>query len=634
MASKLEEALAIIPKDEEEVGQLEDIGRGLKRAPAILAGFPGDLESLSRMGINALRSGRTGNTGQPIQPISTDPFLPTSQDTTGFVQESLGIDQTAPDTALGRIAEIAGTGGGFGVARGGLSLLRGAAQPVRAVVKPVAAETLVATGAGGAGETARAFDVGGMGQFLAEVGGGVGTAGAASLLTRLGRGSKNIVSNLSGIPSTTIGTTRLPVGAANIASDIMNELTPANANIQALRRSTTQTVADQLDSPEMKSVERALSREGGGRNLQEATAASERANAFNQARVDEVEQVLRTEGRPEEFIAGVKERMQGFNDKIAKDIAAKSDDVEATLRNVGSDASLTEQSVVAREAIEKNLVAAKAVEDKAWDDVKDIADNTFGDTKPIIDDLESILQNQEKNISPSRMISDRIIEKTRNLGSGSGSETLTEIQAFRSDILDEIRTARTDGNFDQARKLKELQKTALDVMDKSDTKGLMKKARFQSSSVHETFNNGEVGRILGLVGDAEQKIGPLRTLDSVLATGGEGSQSERLTQFLTASGEEGTQQAEDFLRSKFQQAAINETGDVTLGTAASFLRNNKGALEQLPVLRREIEDSVSTAKRLERQIAFRSKSTKSVNERTQSAAILGSTGSSRLFITL
>jgi hypothetical protein len=518
-----------------------------------------------------------------------------------------------------------GTGGAFGAGRAGVGLARSLATPAQTIAKPIAAETLVAAGAGGAGEAARGADAGAGGQFLAELGGGVGTAGGAGLLTRLGRGGLNLGSNILAVPKTTVGGVTLPAGAANIAADIMGELTPPNANIQALRRMGTQTVADQLDSPELKAVERALSNEGGGRTLAEATKASERAGAFNQARVDAVEQSLRTEGRPEEFISGVKERMQDFNDDIARDISSKSDEVESTLRNVGSDASISEQSVIARESIETNLTRARETETAAWDEVKDIADNTLGDTKPVQDRLEGILQDQKNNISPDRAIPSRLIDKTRKLGSefGDGRETLSELQAYRSDILDEIRTARTDGRYDQARKLNKLQESVLDVMDAADTDGLMKKARVQSKALNDTFQRGEVGKILGLVGDAEEKLGPLRTLESVLATGAEGSQSERLTQFLAATGNEGAQQAEDFLRSKFQQAVISETGDVNLGTAASFLRNNKGALEQLPVLRREIEDAVNTTKRLERQIAFRSKSSKSVNERTQSATILG-----------
>ena len=613
-------------KKADSVSQMEDIGRGLRRVPGVLAGLPGDVETLGRMGVNLLRSSAPEGV-TPLPPISTDSFIPNSQDITSGIQENLGIDQTPPETALGRISELVGTGGAFGLARGGVGLLRGAANPVTAVTKPVAAETLVAAGAGAGGETARGLDMGGGGQFAGELAGGVGTAGLAQLATRLGRGGVNLGSNILAIPKTTIGQTTLPVGAANIASDVMRELSPGDVNLASLTDPNInfQTIADQLDSPVLKAVERSLQNEGGGRTLAQATAARDRSRAFNQGRVDQVEQSLRVEGRPEEYITGVKERMQEFNDNIAKDIAAKGDDVEAALNNVGSEASITEQSIAARRSIENNLKDARKVETEAWDEVKDIADNTTSDVTPIVDSLTATLQDQPANISPDRMIPTRIVAKTKRLGKKTdGMETLTELQAFRSDILDEARTARTEGRFDQARKLTDLQETVLNVMDAADTQGLLKKARIQSRALNDTFQRGEIGKVLGLVGDAEDRVSDLRTLEAILSPGGGiGAQGDRLTKFLIATGTEGVDQAEEFLRSKFQKAAINEAGDVDLAAAASFNRVNEGALEQLPFLRREIEDGVNAAKRLERQIAFRSKSTKSVNERTQSAKILG-----------
>ena len=67
-------------------------------------------------------------------------------------------------------------------------------------------------------------------------------------------------------------------------------------------------------------------------------------------------------------------------------------------------------------------------------------------------------------------------------------------------------------------------------MDDSDKKGLLKKARTQSRARNETFNEGEVGRVLGLVGDAEDRVGSLRTLDSVLSSGKGSAQAEKLTE--------------------------------------------------------------------------------------------------------
>jgi len=455
----------------------------------------------------------------------------------------------------------------------------------------------------------------------------------------MGRSGLNLTSTITNFPKTQIGSTRLPVGAADIAADIARESTQGDDLSRLVDRpQVPQTVADQLDSPVLKSIEKSLSREGGGRTLSEAVGASEQAIALDKARIDLVSDALNVSGSPNDFIAGVSERMAKFSKKLSDDISKKTGEADAALRNVGAEGSLTVRSVNARNTIDENLATAKARENALWRAAKPHADSINADVTPIIDNLNSIIQSQPNNISPDRMIPGRLAKKIRALGAKEESkiivpgqkqivtreENLTELQALRSDILDESRAATTEGRFDQARKLNDLQGKVLDVIDSNDPEGLLLGARTESRALNETFRKGEVGKLLGLVGEAEDAVSPMNTLDAVFAPSAAGNQSQNVNDFIRATGQQGSQQAEDFLRAKFRRAAFPEGGDMSIQGAASFLRNNEGALEILPNLRSEIEDGINTAKRLDRQIVSRSKSAKSVKDRSNAAIILGS----------
>ena len=611
------------------ISQARDVINAFKRVPALTAGLPGDVETLGRLGINYLREQRkTGNNGELLTPVSTNSLLPSSQDTTNFVQESLGIDQTAPVTPLGRTAELVGFGGMTGLARGGVKAA--STGLLRDITKPVAGETVAALGASAARESLMGAGVDSpMGLFLAEAAGGLGASGAANLTTRMGRSALDVTSAITNFPQTTIGSVRLPVGAANIAGDVLRQATPEGADLSSLvnRPAVPQTVADQLNSPVLKSLEQSLEKEGIGKTLTEAVGATERAVALDKARIDLVSNTLKVSGSPNDFFSGVSDRMSQFSKKLSDDIRKKSGEAESALKNIGVEGSLTVRSINTRNTIEANLKAAKATENSLWEAAKPHANSIDADVTPIIDNLNAVVQAQPNNISPDRIIPGRIVQKIKNLGKAEGREgieNLTELQALRSDILDESRKATTEGRFDQARKLNDLQSNVLKIMDNNDPQGLLVRARTESRALNETFRQGEVGKLLGLVGDAEDAVKPLNTLDDIFAPTAAGNQAQNVDDFFKATGQEGVAQAEEFLRAKFKRASFPDGGDMSVQGASSFLRNNEGALEMLPNLRREIEDGINTAKRLDRQIVSRSKSSKSVQDRSNAAVILGS----------
>lgn len=603
----------------------EDAGRGggalpfLNRGIASVLGMPVDLANL------ALKY-----TGMPV---SDRPFGGSASIESGMsrfgratgAQMVPGVDQQpeTPAEYIGRgVGESVGMlVPGYGAARLAASsanpLVAGVAQ--RIAQAPVGSSTgrlgqFVAPTSTVAGELASGAGAGAgrfvgeeynpdspYGGMIGELVGGVSPGlagmllryGPTGLVTRAVGRAREVQADPTRAPGRLQSLTADPEAAAVAAeTPTIADLTPAQRTQEELLLSLERAVAKSDPTIEKSLRDRA---EAAQATLLEETRAlggdPTQTRAFLETRRDELNAAL--QARVEQARTRASERVAALEPESTTEDASR----------------------VVREEFEKAYRAARKQENTLWNE---IPKEVQIDTRPLFVEFDKLVadtaRTQQQNIPEfARGFLAPNKKGERLLGD---FEIPSELQGFRSEMLDIARRASDAGQPNQARIAGDLAKATLKTMNSlGDIGGPYALARDFSRRLNETFTEGPAGRLVDTRGGSPA-IPAEMTLTSLIGAGGvRGGVAENALRTATsdptnigAGQNEVVQNAiQDYLTRSLRDHAVTAEGRLKPEAAESWMRSNEALLAQYPQLRETLTNAMEAQTRAQgakaRQIA-------------------------------
>ncbi len=515
-----------------------------------------------------------------------------------------GVD---PETAGGKFAETMGSVPG--VLMGATPAIQATAKATGPMVsrisrdiantfgrKPITAVSLEA-GAGataGAGRVAAGDDATEAEQVLGELAGGLTFGG----LTGLVSGTVSLAGNTPGV---------------KLAREILSRILPFSR--QGAFEAASKRVREQAADPEA-AAERVI--EGGPLTAAQNTGepglmALEKdvyeQSALLQKRYEDqlteasraIRDSIRLPGSVEDAQAFVGNRLE--RTVQALDARVKQAAIAATQRinALAPKRKAAESSAIVREEIDKALATARAQERELWDAVPEDA---VIDTKGLFGEFDAIrmsLPRAKRDIIPDK--ARRFLDRESNERLGD-METVQEVQGLRSALLEEMRKARKDGEFNKARIISQIEQALLDKLMEAEGGDALTAARDFSRILNERFTKGAVGRILG---QESREVDPRRTLETTIGRGGEQGRVEGEQVLDATDGAGAVLDTADYLKAEFAERAFRG-GEYNRAAAEAFMRNNAEALEMFPDLQRQMADANSA-------VALRDRLTKTAGAR-------------------
>lgn len=499
------------------------------------------------------------------------------------------------------------------------SFMRGSGQAAGALV-PAAKAAQTLKGAGGvlgniaddafAGMTTRA----GMG---AEIAAGGVSAGARDLVADAGGGevAQNIAAMASpmGIPAAMAATRgagavakQLPLTGylSRMAGDVKSSIFPmtnsgarevarnrlidvaggqANAEEYAARISPQSplTPAQQIEEPEFFGLEAAL------RN--ESPAARKRLDG----RIDNLEKETREylglmgEGDVGAAQSFMDMRTNSFETSMRNRSGLLERMADERLENVGPRQSEMGASQVTSAKLKDELNKELAEERRLWSEIpKEVKVDTSSTRDTVEELISSTPWAQRRNIPAD------IRTAFGENGAIGDNPSVKELHGLYSEMRRVARSAMAgnDQNKDMARIANEVAEAILTDLGSAEgpenVAQSLSAARAFSRTLHEKFDRGAVGAILKRTIDGDTTMNSAVALNRTIGTGGPGGRAA-----LDELGEATPSilnEADDFLRGKFLDAAVSASGDFSASKARTWMRQNRETLAKLPEMRDEL----------------------------------------------
>ena len=192
-----------------------------------------------------------------------------------------------------------------------------------------------------------------------------------------------------------------------------------------------------------------------------------------------------------------------------------------------------------------------------------------------------------------------LLTKGPDKGGFADKETANELFGLYSSLRQQARDAST-GNKANKRKARFANQIADAIlMDlgaiKADTKlgKAFNVARAHSRALHETFDQGAVGKMLSTNKQGGAKVEPEEALRKTLKPGPIG---EVASKQIGKAADDTAGDIGEFVRSRFMDMAFNASGEFKPKTAATWMRNNRELLKQHPEVRNEIQRALFNRK--------------------------------------
>ncbi|WP_243611637.1 hypothetical protein [Shimia aestuarii] len=346
------------------------------------------------------------------------------------------------------------------------------------------------------------------------------------------------------------------------------------------------TPAQQTDDPNMLALEKLaasqdpkLREELAGRALQSAKTAKGELSSMGG---DVQKAQAWFEGRRRAFTAQLRQQ--------ADDIVASS---EKRLRGLSGQQDESQNSLTVYNRIRTKLDDALKREKAFWDAIP--SEEPIGTiaAKAKAQSLVDKTPYAQRNDIP-RAVRD-LLDNADVYGDGA---TVREMHGLYSELRRVARSAMagTDQNKNMARIANEVADAVLeDLGAKAATTEVGRKinaARAFSSALHETFDQGAVGRILKRTVDGDMAIDPELALKRTVGRGGvEAAVASR--QIEEAAGDLASKRIQDYIADLFNRSAVSSgSGEVSLKGARSFMAKNRELLTRYPELKGEIEAAV------------------------------------------
>lgn len=190
---------------------------------------------------------------------------------------------------------------------------------------------------------------------------------------------------------------------------------------------------------------------------------------------------------------------------------------------------------------------------------------------------------------------------SRLLGDGDDAfadrESVNELHGLYSKLRQVARTAMSgsDQNKNRARIANELADAVLSdleaVPQTSEIGRAINEARAFSRALHETFDQGAVGRILKRTIDGDETMTPEAALRRTVGRGGASGMADDAG--LRRAAPEAAEDVSDYFRGRFSDAVRSATGEFTPKAAFKWLRDNRETLSRYPGLEAELRKAAT-----------------------------------------
>jgi hypothetical protein len=251
----------------------------------------------------------------------------------------------------------------------------------------------------------------------------------------------------------------------------------------------------------------------------------------------------------------------------------------------------TENSVEAVDAIKRQLGESLAKESKLWASVprgaKVGTDNARAAAKKIVDSAPFA---QREDIP--RAVSDILTADVYANGA-----TVNDMHGAYSKLRQVARTAMAGGNQNKntariANEVAEAILKDLGAVDGSTAVGRkINQARAYSRTLHETFDQGTVGKALNRTIDGDGTLSPEAVLGRTVGRGGPVAKVS--ARDIEAAAPEGGEPIKDFLRGRFASTIRDASGGYSPKRAREWMRNNGEILARYPELRNQFGSALA-----------------------------------------
>lgn len=176
-------------------------------------------------------------------------------------------------------------------------------------------------------------------------------------------------------------------------------------------------------------------------------------------------------------------------------------------------------------------------------------------------------------------------------GGFGDKETVAEMHGLYSELRRFSRSAMAgnDQNKNAARIANEIADAILMDLGKGTGREL-DQARAYSRALHETFDQGAVGRILKRTIDGDEALDPDVAMRRTVGRGGADAKADAQNIEKAAPGASG--EIQDYLRGRFMDSAISASDGFTPKKAREWMRQNREALNRYPDFRAELTRSL------------------------------------------
>ena len=303
-----------------------------------------------------------------------------------------------------------------------------------------------------------------------------------------------------------------------------------------------------------------------------------------QARINNLTNLL--DGRIQKALANSRDKISKLSPQVARMSASK----------------------IARDEIKKALGVAKKQEDELWGLIDE---KSMANTATLKIAYFDILKHRTKTADPTeipafvRMFLGKINKNRQFLTDGkfSEQESIGELTTFRKRLLQvsSDERAKDATNWNKVRIINEMQEAILKDIEASPMSQETANALKFSRSLHERFDRGTVGQILGREKDRGLSVPSELTLEGTIGRQGQKGAVALGNIRKAADTPEVKQASEQYLRSIIKETnVINNAGRVNIHSAERFLIKNNEILEHFPQLKKELLEAIKAERGLVR----------------------------------
>jgi hypothetical protein len=523
--------------------------------------------------------------------------------------EAIGADVAteAPDSISGSVAR------GAGQAAGALLPVTGAARVVQGaggLVGGLAAQIrqALATRAGVGAEVAAGGVSGGARQVTKDAGGGELAQDLAGIVAPM-----SIPLAASAAGAAYRGARRLPVsgavlrggeaiargltpmtreGAASVAGERLQSLSGGADRAEQIARGISdrdplgRTPAQQTGDPNLLGLERAAANENPV--LRERLAA--RQAGTRRAAQQEIAGMGGDVTDAKTFFEG---RLRDFKTSMKARVDQALQMADETVQGVGPRASETTNSLQMTDRVRAALDENLAEEATLWRNVPIDAlvptDQTRTTAKALMEELPRAQMADYPAIARQLLLDE---------GGLSADETVRELHGLYSELRRVSRSAMAgnDQNKNRARIANDIAESILKdlgaIGGETPAGRAINEARMFSRALHETFDQGAVGRILKRTIDGDTTMTPETALSRTVGRGGAAAVAD--ARDIQTASPQAADEVTDYVRGRFLDSIMTPSGEFSPRSAAMWMRQNRELMNQYPELGREFTRALSS----------------------------------------